>query len=138
VITDAVLKVGLAALALVTHAKLDVETVQIWRYALRGLTEDQFRFGVDAVVRTWKYPTMPPPAVVLEAAYTAPPPPPRSHPIRENGHQLWISEEQERHVEQIVRDHPRAADESAVEYAVRIATLAGLLNAAPKETESHE
>jgi hypothetical protein len=126
------LKAGLLALAEITHTTIDPLTERLWQRATRELTEAQWVHGVDVTIRTWRSTWMPPPAVVIEAAYTAPPPPAKQHPIRENG-ALWSSEAQERYTEQIVRENPRADGESAVDYAGRIATLAGLNSAAATE-----
>lgn len=129
------LRPGLLALAEITHSSVDAVTERLWHYATRDLTEDQWRHGVDVTIRTWKSTWMPPPAVVIEAAYTAPPPPPRAYPIRDS-EGMWSSEQQAAFVEQVVRENPREATESSVDYAGRIARLAGLMSPAAREREA--
>lgn len=120
------LRPGLLSLAEICHVKLDVVTERLWQQATREITEAQWKHGVDVTLRTWKSTWMPPPGVVIDAAYTAPLPTRRELPIR-SGESVWASEEERMHVEQIVRDNPREAEESVVQYAVRIAGLAGLM-----------
>jgi hypothetical protein len=114
-----------------------VITERLWQHAMRELTLEQWRHGVDVTIRTWKSTWMPPPAVVLEAAYTAPPPPARQHAIRPSG-EFWQSAEQREHVERTVRENPRDANESPLSYIRRIAITAGLMAGEPSKAKPRD
>ncbi len=135
-ISDAALKRGLLELAEASSRKLDAHTEAMWRKTTRELTEDQWKHGVDVVLKTWRSSWMPPPGLVIEAAYTAPLPPKRIDAPREDG-QFWSSETQAQHAFDTVRDNPKRSGESVFAYIRRIAVLAGLMSPRPG-IESHE
>lgn len=126
-VSPAVFREGLHALAAISGAQLGATTEGIWREATRELTDAQWRHGVACVIKSWQYPRMPPPAAVIEAAYTMPPPVrDMSAVIRPSG-EFWETPGQRAFVEQVVRDNPRRDAETPLQYIHRIAVLSGLI-----------
>lgn len=120
------LRKGLYALAQAYGRKIDEDTVKLWAYAARDLTVDQWRHGVDTIIRSPQR-FFPAPGVVIEAAYSAPPPP-RALPAIRPTDQFWESPAQASHVLDAVRHSPKGTREGVFEYIRRIAVMSGLAN----------
>jgi hypothetical protein len=128
---DSPFRKGLYALGEAYNRQIDDDTVRLWAYAAREMTDDQFRYGVDVVIRSTNR-FFPPPGVVIEAGYQGPPPPrAKAHAIREDG--FWESDAQREHVEAVVHVTPRGPSESAMAYIRRLAIKSGLIQADPGE-----
>lgn len=125
------LRKGLYALGAAYNRKIDEDTVKLWATATRSLTDAQWAFGVDLIIRSNNR-FFPSPGQVIEAAQMGPPPERRLPAIREEG-RLWDSGAQAQHVERTVREHPKGAREGLLAYARRIAILSGLVKAEPRE-----
>jgi hypothetical protein len=125
------LRKGLYELGQAYGRKIDEDLVERWAVAIRGITDVQWAFGVDLIIRSNNR-FFPSPGQVLEAAYLGPPPDRVLPAIREEG-RFWDSGAQAQHVEQTVRENPKGTREGLGSYIRRIAIKSGLIEAKPGE-----
>ena len=131
-ISEVILRKGLAALGEAFGRKVDGTTVKLWAHACRELDDERFRHGVDVVIREDVF--FPAPARVLAAGFTMPRAAAPALPLAPRGsEQFWADGAQARATLDVVRSYPMTELErgsglaGSIHYVERIAVLAGLL-----------